>query len=157
MTSVLLAHPSIFSISLLCLPFILSISLDEKDANPRASLLLLSSAIITFSPLLNLPEIDLMPAANKLFPFFKAIDAPLSIKIVPLELRELTIHFFLASKVDIFGINLVNIFFFYHMFNWIYFISITNKHIATSIHTDTGRLKFSNHSTRTITINFCIC
>ena len=54
---------------------------------------------------------------NKLFPFLSALAAPLSIKIVPCDLNELTIHFFLAAKADILGINFVKI-----LFSTIYFI-----------------------------------
>ena len=87
---------------------------NENDANPLANLFFSSSTIRTFSPLLKPPLIDFIPAANKLLPFFNALAAPLSMHIDPEELNELTIHFFLAAKVDIFGTNFVKIFLFDH-------------------------------------------
>ena len=40
--------------------------------------------------------------------------------MVPEELKELTIHFFLAAKVDIFGTNFVKIFLFIIFFNGLF-------------------------------------
>ena len=76
MISDLLKYPKIFSISLLCLPLILSISLELNEANPLAKCFSFWLTINTFSPLLKIPVILVIPAANKLLPLFKARDAP---------------------------------------------------------------------------------
>ena len=63
-----------------------------------------------WSPLLNLPLTFFIPAANKLLPFFKAFLAPSSIINTPFGDMELIIHFFLASSLETFEINKVQLF-----------------------------------------------
>ena len=88
---------------------ILFISTDEKDERPLAKSIPFSFTIKIFSPFLKSPITLVIPAGNKLLPFDNAFAAPVSTKIFADELKELTIHFFLASSVDIFGIKEVYI------------------------------------------------
>ena len=61
---------------------------------------------------LKLPLTLLIPAANKLFPFFNAFLAPSSIINSPFCETELIIHFFLASNFGTSDMNHVEFFFF---------------------------------------------
>ena len=90
---------------MLCLPFILLISDDVNEDNPLARLFSFSSTMSIFSPFSKEPSTLIMPAGSKLLPSFNARAAPWSIYILPEEFRELMIHFFLASKLEIFGIK----------------------------------------------------
>ena len=72
MISSLLAYPKIFFISLLCNPFIFSISIEEKDAKPRAHSQLFKSLTKMWSPFSKFPLIFFTPAGSRLFLFFIA-------------------------------------------------------------------------------------
>ena len=77
--------------------------MEEKEERPLANSCSLLSTTKILSPFLNSPTTFVIPAANKLFPFFSAFAAPPSINIFAEEPIEPTIHFFLATKVDILG------------------------------------------------------
>ena len=71
---------------------ILIISSDVKELKPLAHSIFFLSRIFMWSPLLNLPEIFFIPAANKLFPNLRAFFAPSSTIIEPLGATEPRIH-----------------------------------------------------------------
>ena len=75
-------------------------SSDVKELKPLAHSEFFLSKILIWSPFLNFPDTFLIPAANKLFPDFKARLAPSSIMIAPFGAIELIIHFFLASSFE---------------------------------------------------------
>ena len=76
-----------------------------KEDSPLAILFSFSSTMSIFSPFSKGPSTLIIPAGSKLLPSLSARDAPWSIYILPEEFRELMIHFFLASKLEILGIT----------------------------------------------------
>ena len=86
---------------------ILVISSPEYDVTPIPILLLDSLRTDTVSPLLNLPLTPITPTGSKLLPLINAFVAPLSTITDPLFLILLSIHFYLALYLFVFGINTV--------------------------------------------------
>ena len=129
-------YPNKLSISLDWRPIIFEISTEENELKPLANSLFSLSTILIWSPLLKFPDTFFIPAASKLFPLFKANLAPSSIISSPLGEIELIIHFFLASNLEIFGRNQVQLFCLL-----IFFIGLSGNPLAIAIlHPDSWQI-----------------
>ena len=96
----------------LFIPLIFEISSLEYDVTPTPILLFDLFRIDTVSPLSNLPLTSMIPTESKLFSLLNAFSAPSSTIIDPLFFMLLSIHFFLALNLFVFGINTVQDLFF---------------------------------------------